>query len=415
MNGFLYSGLMVLVLFALFSIMLVQRERVSEERETFSLNDRLMDMDASYDSIERSIHTLCDVSLRRAIISSENSVLIDGVSFFSGGQKAPDAIKQLMWNGTLPATGEEVTFMENNTLEHNLELLEEYYSRNPKGYNVSIDFGYESAKVGLYDAFNVFINSTVEVNISKEGVANLSRRFIVLEKVSILGFEDPLYLENLTGGTLSRVFNKSQHTDNFTRRVPLIVLSGNGNCYGELTDDAGASEKEHKIFFNDTVYPGLDSFCGVVYESGSEPATSYLRVDSLAGLSSLSGQSFLIFGSAESWSEEDGLLDVSNLIVHVREGSYINSSSAPSFFDALEGTFECTYCAEYGPVGLETVLDKNILSAPELHINVNTTASNTLHEYLQGQAGEKFGLNESSVDPTFYEFRLDGSSGSYLG
>jgi hypothetical protein len=414
MRGFLYSGILVIVVFILFSIMALQKETLSQERESFSLKQEIEGMDSSYRSIERSLHILSDVSMKRAIISSQNSVLNQD-SYFAGGKKAPDVLKQLMWNGTIPSNQTAIAFMENNTLEYNIGLLEGYYNSGPKGYSISIYINYSNSTLGIYDSFTLFFNTTAEVNISKPGAANLSRKLNIFEKVSLVGFEDPLYLINVTGGKESRTINRSRFLNNFTQRMNLSVVDGSLSCYGNLTSDISASSKDHKIFFNTTIYPAaVDSFCGVVFVSGDAPNTSYLRVNSVSGIGSLEGQSFLLLGNGEFWGVNDGLFNVSNFISHAHEGGYINSSAGPSFFDMLEGTPGCTYCVTFGHVGLETLIDKNRLSAPELHINVRTGESNAIGEYLQETPGSKFGMNESSVDAGFYEFRLEDSMRNYF-
>jgi len=414
MKGFLYSGILIIVVITMFSIISLQKETSSEGREKFSIKQEIGSMDDSYRSIERSLHILSDVSLRRSVIASQNSVLSMD-SYFVNGDRAPEVLKQLMWNGTVPSNQTLVGFMENNTLEYSIRHLEDYYNSDPIKYNVSISIDYENSSVGLYDSFSLFFNTTVEVNVSKPGVARLSRMVNIFERVSLVGFEDPVYLVNVTDGKESRVIGRSMYIDNFTQRIPLAMNGGSGNCYGNLTADSNAAPKGRRIFFNNTIYPGtVDSFCGVIFVSGSAPNTSYLRVDSVSSLGALEGGSYLLLGGGEAWGINDGLFNVTNFILYMHEGGYVNSSASPSFFDMLEGNAECTYCTEYGPVGLETLIDKNRLSTPELHIDVKTGASNSMGEYLQEIPGSRLGMNESSVDADFYEFRLDDSMRNYF-
>jgi len=49
-----------------------------------------------------------------------------------------------------------------------------------------------------------------------------------------------------------------------------------------------------------------------------------------------------------------------------------------------------------------------------MHIDVKTGKSNALHEYLQDISGSKIGLNETSADESFYEFRLGNSMSTYF-
>jgi hypothetical protein len=414
MRGVLYSGILIMVVFVMLSIMAVERAGTFEQRQSASMGQEIKDVDSSYRSIERSLHTLSDVSLRRAIIASQNSIL-NGDSYFEGGKIAPDVLKQLMWNGTLQ-NQTWVDFMNNNSLEDNIGPLADYYSSDPRNYNVSITLDYSNSTVGQFDAFSIFFNTTAQVNISKAGVANLSRRINVFEKVSVVGFEDSFYLINVTGGKESRVINRSSYMGNFTQRVSLDVIGGDGNCYGTITSDPSALSKDKKIFYNSTIYPGpaMDFFCSVIFVSGASPNTSYLKVSSVSDLSSFEGSSLLLLGNGEIWGINKGLFNVSNFIAHMHEGGYTNSSKAPSFFDILEGNTYCTYCSLYGPVGLETLIDKNRLSAPEMHIEVLAENSNAIYEYLNETEGSKLGMNESSVDPSFYEFRLSDSMKDYF-
>lgn len=208
-KGVLFSLILILIAVIIFSILMLQRETVSFEREQLSLKQQLKDMDYAYNSIERSLHILADVTTKRAIVSSLNHI-VENESFFGDG-KTEDNLKELILNGTL--NGTEVPFMKNNTLEKAINNLEIFYAGEPRKYNVSISLEPDKIYITLNDSFHILFNTTTEVNISKEGVATLSRKLKILERISIDNFEDPLYLINVTEGRDSRAIKKSKYIE----------------------------------------------------------------------------------------------------------------------------------------------------------------------------------------------------------
>ncbi len=396
-KGVLFSLISILVVVIVFSILILQRETISFEREQLSMKQQLEDMDYAYNSISRSLHILADVTTKRAIVSSLNYI-IENESFFESG-KTEENLKELILNGTL--RGEEVPFMKNNTLDKAISDLEIFYTGEPRKYNVSIELDPDKISITINDSFHILFNSSSEVNISKTGVARFSRKIKISERISINDFEDPLYLINITEGRGSRIIKKSKYIDNFTK----LIVSGTGKawCYGELTDNINADESEKKIFVNKTVTIGVNKFCGTIFENNETSVNiSYLKVSSISNLTNYINSEILLSG------EKGKVWNITNFIKHVENSWYINSTSGPSFFDRLEGKTYCSYCTG-GNVGLETFVDKNHLLGLDLDIDKNAT--NIAYKYINGILGESKGLNESSTNSSSFKyFKIDDSS-----
>ena len=162
-KGFSFSLILVLITLIIFSILILQRETISFESEKLSIKQQIKEMDYSYNSIERSLHILADVTTKRAIVSSLNYVIENGTFF--NDNKTEENLKELVWNGTL--NGEKISFMENSALNKTIKDLEYFYSLEPRKYNVSININPENISITLSDAFHLLFNTTVEVNVSK--------------------------------------------------------------------------------------------------------------------------------------------------------------------------------------------------------------------------------------------------------
>ncbi|MGC9310359.1 MAG: hypothetical protein ACP5E4_01395 [Candidatus Aenigmatarchaeota archaeon] len=397
MRGVLFSGILVIIVVVFFSILMSQREMVVQEREQSALREEIRDMAASYASIERSLHTIADVSTKRSLIAV-TSHLANNESFL-GPMKAGDYIIPLLYNGTNDSDyGEYGSMMDENTLLENIALLEDYYALTPRNYDLDISIPLDNITLAPYDAFTLVFSAAAEVNLSKVGIAFLSKNLTITEKVSIIGFEDMLYLINLSRGKETRGIRRSPYLGNFSESALSGITGGSGYCYGELTDDFDAASPNTKIFVNASAGNATSKFCGVIFQSGDSPDTAYLRADSVAGLGSRLGESLYLLG------DDEKLLNIQNFITHVEGKYYAPSTDGPSFFDRLEGNTSCTYCAGFGEVGLEKFADKNLLIALELP--VGQEYSNRVFEYIQGVSGEEIGLNETSIGPAFYSFRL---------
>ena len=80
-KGFSFSLILVVITMMVFSILLLQNEIISFEREQLFIKQQLKDIDYTYNSIERSLHILAEVATKRAIISSLNHI-IENITFF---------------------------------------------------------------------------------------------------------------------------------------------------------------------------------------------------------------------------------------------------------------------------------------------------------------------------------------------
>jgi hypothetical protein len=400
MKGVLLSGLMVIVIIVIFAVIIESREEISGEVYSLSLRQELKDMDNSYGSIERSLHTISDVSAKRGLIIAVNHLLTEGVYFEN---TSSEILLPLIYNGTdTGGFGDKMEMMDNNSIDYNLRLLEYHYSLEPRRYDVSIGLGIENISIEPYDPYSIIIRGLAEVNISKPGVAKASRIIPIEERVSIIGFEDPLFLLNVSRGKHSRGIFRPPFGDSLAQKAGLEMDDGAGHCYGYLEDDSWAENPGAKILAVESLPLSAENFCGAVYYEGDAPGVSYIKAQNPESLDSHIGEKMLLLAS------RGDVYNISNLILLLEWGYYIPSDSGPSFFDRLEGNMECSYCGEYGKVGLESLVDKNAILG--LDIMPCLDCSNIDFEYAKNTAGLRIGVNQSSAGPPFYEFRLDNSA-----
>ncbi|MCK4730063.1 MAG: hypothetical protein KAT28_01985 [Candidatus Aenigmarchaeota archaeon] len=403
MKGVLFSVIFTLILIVVLSLVLLQRENVSYERHNIFLTQEIKDLKYTYNSIERSIHILSDVTVKRAVISSLNEI-IDSGSFFADN-KTEENLLELIWNGTL--NGTNISGMGDNTLSNSISELEIFY-KDTKDYDISINL--KQSKISLDNSFYILFSATAEINISKEGLARISKEVEIIEKVWIDDFEDPLYLINITAGKGSRKIKKSEYIGDFSE----LILSGNtesGWCYGELviTDNITTiPDKDEKIAVVATalIYSPseINDFCGIISESNFPANVTIPRLKNNNATTILIDNSNILLsgGKGKVWN-------ISNFIKHVDNKRYINSTSGPSFFDRMEGKNYCSYCSANRSVGLESFADKNELLS--YGIDVEVDATNIEYLYMNITSGVDVGLDESNTGVTeFKYFRIDEDS-----
>ena len=394
MRGVLLSWVLILLVTILFSIIIIQKETLSFEREQFSMRQELRDLKRTYASLDRSLHVVIDSAIRRAVIASTNYIFNQSTYLTN----AEDDLLELILNGTL--NGTPIEMMENNTLTKWINDLEDFYLVS-KDYNVSISL--KNISLSLTDSFHIQFNATIYANVSKENIAYLSKQWNISERTSIVGFEDPFYLQNISRGRASKIIEKPSYP-NFTE----LLLTGAGDkgwCYGNVTSDLGASDKSEKILLKNNISGSesiANNFCGIIFQTGDENQlnTTYLKnssdVESL--LSTYINKKILLSG------EKEKLWNISNFIDFVKNGYYFNSTTGPSFFDRLEGKNYCSYCGTK-EVGLESFIDKNLLLG--LGLNIDPEASNIDYLYTNHTIGNDIGLNQNTVSPEFYSFQID--------
>ncbi len=403
MKGVLFSLIFTLLLIVTLSMVLLQRENVSYERHNIFLTQEIQDLKHTYNSIERSLHILSDVTVKRAVISSLNEI-IDSGSFFEDN-KTEENLLELIWNGTL--NGTNISGMGNNTLSNSIAELEIFY-KDTKDYDVSINL--KQSKISLDNSFYILFSATAEINISKKGLASISKKTEITEKIWLDDFEDPLYLINITEGKGSRRIKKSEYIDDFSE----LILSGNtesGWCYGDvvitnnLTTIPDKDEKIAVVADASLYTPSeINDFCGIISESNF-PANV-----TIPHLENNTATTILINNSKVLLSGEKGKVwNISNFIEHVYRKRYISSNLGPSFFDRMEGKNYCSYCSANHSVGLESFVDKNELLS--YGIDVKADATNLEYLYTNITSGKDVGLDEDNTGVTeFKYFRMDKES-----
>ena len=403
MKGVLFSVIFTLILIVILSLVLLQREDVSYERYNIFLTQEIKDLKHTYNSIERSLHILSDVTTKRAVISALN-VIIDEGNFFKDN-KTEENLFELIWNGTL--NGTNISGMGNNTLSNSVAELERFY-KDTKDYNTSITF--KQSKISLENSFYILFNATVEINISKKGLATISKETEILEKVWIDDFEDPLYLINITEGKGSRRIKKSEYIGNFSE----LILSGNtesGWCYGEIIISDNITtipdkDKKIAVVANALIYTPseINDFCGIISESNFPVNITIPRLKNNTATTILSNNSKVLLSG-----EKGKVWNISNFIKYIDKRRYINSTSGPSFFDRMEGKNYCSYCSANHTVGLESFVDKNELLSYGIDVEVDATNIESL--YINLTSGVDIGLDESNTGvPEFKYFRIDEGS-----
>lgn len=330
------------------------------------------------DSLERDISKAMLISLKRALLSCINFIITNNTYLDDSNLRIEEAV----FNGTL--YGSDAYFMQQNTLTH---WKEEIISKGGQlGFNTS--FNFVSFNISMTDAFNLKIEVDYILNVSeKTNDLRIDKYVKKTEDSSIENLEDPLFPLN-TYGRVRRVITKSPYpslTYSFSglqvndTAIGSAVLSESSN----LLYIESIQEKNKKILVTDdaSIIPQatLIEFAGVVAEQNLTPSADIaflIGVENALSSINENEKVYIDEATVKAWNLEN----LENLI---DKGYYIESETAPSFLDRLEGKLQNTKGA-----GIKSVVNLEELYAGDILIKNGETLVDFLYFNTLTNAGK---------------------------
>jgi len=279
---------LTLLFFVTYSIYSILNERTP-------IKTRINTMDSFLFSIEKNLERQLYISGFRTIFLAEDYIGRTGNTITNFSELFEEAIN----NGTI--YGEESSFLQGTTIT---EIQENIMEKAGK-MNLEINFSNSVVKVKQEDPWSVsfYLNFTLNLT-DKSGMAYWYKNETIRAEVSIMGFEDPLFLIN-TQGKVSRKINKTIYEGNYVEGSDVTNLTyhleegyyaANPNAPSFIKRLEGKVEGDENgiesfVYIPDLSQQGIPikekSLIDYVYFSSSNPASykvsgmpSWFRIDS---------------------------------------------------------------------------------------------------------------------------------------
>lgn len=356
MKGLMFSFLLTSIVLSILTLIFLYAYFSSIKEEEIGTKVRIEEMYILYRGIERDFDQAVEIVIPRAISASLSYIILNGTPLDNASLR----IVELSINGTLYSNPEAL--IENSTFPYWIENMERLASL--RGFELKIKI--ENLKIEQADSWNLLVEANLSINLTeKDGTVFLEKHVIKRNQISIIGFEDPLYVLN-TNGTLTNSIFKSPYFKNFTQLIA-EGNGGNGYAYGNSLVVSKQSinslpiDKDKILVTNDI--SGIENeveskFKAVVCECGISSSLSipYIANVSQAMLRIPNETKILVDGSnGKVWHIE-------NLKDHLRNSFYIPSPKGASFLERLEGKLKTEISDKI--VGIESLVDKQSLENP---------------------------------------------------
>jgi hypothetical protein len=360
-KGLVYS-VIAIMLFSLIVVLTLSQSILLNTAERSTTNKLAGDFMMSFAAtVDRDYDKALDVSSRRAIVSAVNYVM-NGSTISS----AEEVLEELITNGTLNGTAQPL--LEENSISYWLAKMQARGS----AAGLKVSMGVTNFSVGEYDNFNLWLNTTISLNISGPS-ATLSKVLRKSTTVGIENFTDPFYAFQ-TQGLVPRTISRSPYS-NYSAFV-LYGQNASGSQTGwtvvALNSSAasGISNKSAKILvttngsaINQTV---ASQFAGVVAEAAGSLSVSNYLTGATSAIAKLPDGTYIFLDSTSKSAWNKTRLD--QLDDTINHGFYNPSSDGPGFLDRLEMHFNNTRT-----YGLETIVSLPELEDKSLPVYTNTT------------------------------------------
>jgi hypothetical protein len=219
-----------LVIF-LFVLLMPGYRKIGEKMMVIEM--RVDSMNNFIKDLERDIERGLYISSYRAILSLEENIIIRGA--FLNDTKA--SFEEAVLYGTVNGTNSSI--MVASTFPEWIARIQEETSR----FNVEFNITLNDIDVYQTDPWHVRVNADVNFSVKDTtGIASWDRVQGVETSISILEFEDPLYIVNSFGRT-TNVINQTMFEGNFTYKIGgewnvSNLLKHTYNSYYLANDDA---------------------------------------------------------------------------------------------------------------------------------------------------------------------------------
>jgi len=396
-KGFMFSLLTLALIIPIIVIMLIEQTSITTQRKLISTELRIEELSELYDSIIRDLEKTLKIIVPRAISASISYVVTNGV----GLNSSTDTLKELLINGTLYS--EKEALMQNATLPYWTERIN--YLASLRGFETNVEF--DDVYIRPFDSWNILVTVELRINISDPSeLVSINRVVNVSEKISIIGFEDPLFPLKTSGRGIS-VITRSPYEGNYTQLLASSV-GNNSWYYGKtfVTDSSMISKIDNK-----TIVLVVDSVDGVTTSLLNEfsavvcscdlPSLTTTYVELVSDATSVipNNTNVLVDG------ENGKVWYIENLIDDVKNSYYHSSEKGASFLDRLEGKLEVQekYKSQTNTtIGLEFFVNKDYILSLGLPVDLEKTNVDHLYfseashpgKRVKGLENTKFRIDE---------------------
>ena len=207
-KGFFFTLLTIFML-GIFIFYFTQHSfhRASAKKEV--VEKRILSIDDFLQDVKRDLSRGLYISGYRAILAT-NEFLINHHAFI---KNAETTIKEGVMNGTINET--DTVLLDGSTFGDWVEKI----TFQGKKQNIFLNVSVNELSVYQEDPWLVTLAANVSLFVADELQTSVIRQNeVIAAKVSVLGFEDPLYIIN-GRGRLTNVINKTSFDNNYTYQV----------------------------------------------------------------------------------------------------------------------------------------------------------------------------------------------------
>jgi len=185
-----------LLAIAMLSLFLITYSSYSIIKDRSAIDKRISTMNNFVFSLEEDMSRQIYISTYRAILGIENYITSEG-EFITDSKTT---IEEALLNGTINEIS--IDLMEDYRLKDWSSRVSEISGK----MNLLVNYSLKEISVSQEDPWNVKVETKIDFFIrDKAGLASWNRTSIIITKVEITGFEDPLYLIKTNGKITNKV------------------------------------------------------------------------------------------------------------------------------------------------------------------------------------------------------------------
>jgi hypothetical protein len=204
-----YFTLMTIAFLVIFLFVLLMPGYRKLGEKMMVIEMRVDSMNNFIKDLERDIERGLYIASYRTILALEERVIIGGTFL----NDVESSFEESILYGTVNGTNSSI--MVASTFPEWISRIQKESSK----FNIEANITLNNVSVYQTDPWHVKVNANVNFSISDvSGIASWDRRKDVETSISILEFEDPLYIVNSLGRT-TNVINKTSFEGNFTFKV----------------------------------------------------------------------------------------------------------------------------------------------------------------------------------------------------
>ncbi len=335
-KGIFYSILTIILLIPIITLSSTYSETLRGYGVDIGYNVRMKSGLYFLNSVNEDFDRAVQIIGRRSITACLNHVINEG----EGLDSAEDLIVELFENKTLNGTPSDI--MDYNIYEW---MNKSNQIAEKRGFFLEREL--KSVSISMEDPWNVMFHVDFYIKLGDKGnLFSYEKNVTKSIPVSIVGLEDPMYILNTQG----KITRKVEKYEGYLTNLILSSSGGNGWDSGvsiKTDDPSSVSNKDEKVYVNETVSSSHSSFAGVVAESNSTSiGTAYVTDNDWDNVKN--NTRIVVEGNqGEVWEIEN--------LYNLHENKLYIAGNGPSYLDRLEGKLVNTYPG----AGLESLVDKD--------------------------------------------------------